>query len=254
MSTHLLITAEHGGNSVPDEYRHLFVTAHEILTTHRGWDPGSLELAECFARRPQAKLIFATTTRLLVDLNRSPDHPNVFSEFTRPLDEIAQQTLLLSYHLPHRLRVETYVRRLVEQGKRVLHVGMHSFTPELNGVVRDADIGLLYDPSRAVERDLCQHWKKVLKRQRPDLRVRLNYPYKGKSDGLTTTLRSVFPPESYQGVELEVNQIWPLSRQSEWPELQSALLNSFTTLDTSVPDHPAATSRLGMRSNERLCN
>ena len=43
----LLITCEHGGNQVPSAYAEYFKShqAKEILKTHRGWDPGTLELA-----------------------------------------------------------------------------------------------------------------------------------------------------------------------------------------------------------------
>ena len=34
----------------------------------------------------------------------------------------------------------------MSRGRRVIHISSHSFTPELNGKVRRADVGLLYDP------------------------------------------------------------------------------------------------------------
>ena len=37
------------------------------------------------------------------------------------------------------------------------------------------------------------------------MKVRFNYPYKGTSDGLTTTLRKKFGPR-YVGIEIEINQ------------------------------------------------
>jgi hypothetical protein len=37
------------------------------------------------------------------------------------------------------------------------------------------------------------------------MKVRFNYPYKGTSDGLTTTLRKKFGPQ-YVGIEIEINQ------------------------------------------------
>ena len=41
----------------------------------------------------------------------------------------------------------------------------------------------------------------------PDLRLRRNYPYIGKSDGLTFPARAAaYPDERYVGIELEVNQ------------------------------------------------
>jgi hypothetical protein len=36
--------------------------------------------------------------------------------------------------------------------------------------------------------------------------VRLNYPYAGAADGLTTWLRRRHPQSRYLGVELEINQ------------------------------------------------
>lgn len=227
MTTRFVITAEHGGNDVPAEYRPLFQHAGEVLATHRGWDPGSLELAELFARRLKAPLIAAKVTRLLVDLNRGPSNRAVFSEFTRPLDREARQAILNRHHTPHRTRVEATVSSLIDNGCRVVHLGMHSFTPELHGEVRNADIGFLYDPSRAGERGLCLAWRKALRAARPDLRVRMNYPYLGTSDGLTTTLRSRFPARGYAGLEVEVNQLWPQGRLRDWPVLQASLLESF---------------------------
>jgi predicted N-formylglutamate amidohydrolase len=229
MAIRVLITAEHGGNEVPPEYAALFAGAGDILATHRGWDPGSLVLASLLADRLRAPLISATVTRLLVDLNRKPSNGAVFSEFTRPLEQSSRQTLLERYHTPHRSRVEQTVRSLIEAQHRVIHIGMHSFTPELRGEVRNADVGFLYDPSRVDERSLCLKWRQALSAARRDLRIRLNYPYLGTADGLTTALREVFEPDQYIGVEVEVNQRWPLNLPSDWPMLQNSLVDSFET-------------------------
>ncbi|NQV26139.1 MAG: N-formylglutamate amidohydrolase [Rhodopirellula sp.] len=227
MATQFVITAEHGGHEVPPEYQPLFAGADDVLATHRGWDPGSLDLAKLFACQLNAPLIAATVTRLLVDLNRKPSSRSVFSEFTRSLTGEARQVVLDDYYSPHRSQVETTVRSLIEAGNRVVHIGMHSFTPELYGEVRNADIGFLYDPSRSGEQSVSHEWKRSLKSARPDLRIRMNYPYLGTSDGLTTALRRRFSAEDYVGVEVEVNQLWPLSRLKEWPALQTSLLESF---------------------------
>ena len=94
----------------------------------------------------------------------------------------------------------------MSRGRRVIHVSSHSFTPELDGKVRRADVGLLYDPGRHGEAELCARWKASLAAIAPELRVRRNYPYAGKGDGLTSYLRLRFPPGAYVGIELEVNQ------------------------------------------------
>ena len=55
------------------------------------------------------------------------------------------------------------------------------------------------------------------------MRVRFNYPYAGRADGLTTALRRRFPDAAYAGIELEINQRHPLSGGREWRRLRRTL-------------------------------
>jgi predicted N-formylglutamate amidohydrolase len=87
----------------------------------------------------------------------------------------------------------------------VLHIGVHSFTDVLDGQVRAVDIGLLFDPARRSESELCRAWRTGLE-SACDGRVRFNEPYLGTDDGLTTALRAQFPDRAYAGVEVEVRQ------------------------------------------------
>jgi hypothetical protein len=63
-----------------------------------------------------------------------------------------------------------------------------------------------YGPVRPGEVELCRHWQAAIREFAPILKVRRNYPYAGKADGLTAHLRRRFPPDEYRGIELEVNQ------------------------------------------------
>lgn len=222
----VLLSCEHGGNQVPSEYRHLFVAHRELLQTHRGWDPGTKQLAERWQQDLNCALHVATVTRLLVDLNRSPNHRSVFSEITRDLPLAEKQSLLATYHAPHRQKVIDSIKQAITAGHRVLHVGVHSFTPELNGEVRNADVSLLYDPASKWESELSNRWREALRASKPQPRVRLNYPYRGNSDGLTTTLRKLTPPGTYAGIEIEVNQAIPLAGGAQWREYQTACIHS----------------------------
>jgi predicted N-formylglutamate amidohydrolase len=209
MSLTLILSCEHGGNRIPPRYAALFRGAKRALESHRGYDPGSLELARLMARQLRAPLVYSTVSRLLIELNRSPGHPRLFSEFSRPLDPAAREELVQRYYLPYRRRVTALVEEALRRGGRVLHVGVHTFTPDFEGVRRTADVALLYDPARRFERNVADRWLAALRRLRPDLELRRNYPYRGTSDGLTTILRRHFGPR-YAGIELEVNQSWPM--------------------------------------------
>ena len=215
-----LVTCEHGGNRIPAPYRALFRNARHLLDSHRGYDPGALTMAKALARALQAPLVASTVSRLLIELNRSPWNPRVFSSVMRLASEETRHDALERYYLPYREAVEAAVGRGCAQGARVIHVSSHSFTPQLDGVVRTADVGLLYDPARRSEAALAARWQAALRAHAPGLRVRRNYPYAGWNDGLTTYLRTRFADRRYSGIELEVNQRYPLGRSSEWRKLR----------------------------------
>ena len=202
----LVISCEHGGCQVPAPYAELFKGQQQVLQSHRGWDPGALKMAKHFARILKAPLYFSTTTRLLVELNRSLGHPRLFSEFSQQLSMSQKETLLIQHWYPYRQAVESVIAQHIGGRRRVLHVSVHSFTPVWDGEVRATDIGLLYDPARSAEKQFCLRWRNALKQAAPDLTIHRNSPYKGTSDGFVTQLRRQHASHQYLGIELEVNQ------------------------------------------------
>jgi len=200
----LILTCEHAFNTIPQEYQDLFINAEEILESHRGYDPGALDLFNELKDLADFSS-FHETGRLLVEVNRSKGHSNLFSEFTKNLSETSKIKLLKEYYFPYRNSIEKQISNLIRKGEKLLHFSVHTFTPNLNEEIRNTDIGLLYDPSRSAEKEFCINFKRNLKDQNPELKIRFNYPYLGKADGFTTYLRKRFP-ENYMGIELEINQ------------------------------------------------
>jgi predicted N-formylglutamate amidohydrolase len=221
-----LVTCEHGGNRIPAPYQPLFRGRRALLESHRGYDPGALVVARQLARALGAPLVSSTVSRLLVDLNRSMGHPQLFSAATRGAPPALRAEIVAQHYLPYRTLVERLVRQSVSQRRRVIHISSHSFTPVLDGRVRHADAGLLYDPARHGEAALCARWKAAQAEMAPTFRLRRNYPYAGKGDGLTSHLRRRFPPRAYVGIELEVNQGIVLAGGRRWRTLRSTLIDS----------------------------
>jgi len=202
----LLLTCEHGGNRIPRPYTRLFRGAGKVLASHRGWDPGALSLARLLERELERPLLAVTVSRLFVEANRAPSNPRIWSRFTKSLPRAERMRILERWWRPHREAVEGAVAKEIARGRRVVHVAVHSFTPELDGEVRNADIGLLYDSRREAEAGISRRWAAILHGFDPELRVRFNYPYSGAADGLTTWLRKRHPETRYLGIELEINQ------------------------------------------------
>jgi hypothetical protein len=80
-----------------------------------------------------------------------------------------------------------------------------------------------------VEAEVCARWKESLVALASDLRVRRNYPYAGKGDGLTSQLRLRFAPSDYVGIELEVNQGIVFAAGRRWTALRRQLIDSLQT-------------------------
>jgi predicted N-formylglutamate amidohydrolase len=267
---HWLVTCEHGGNHVPADYQSLFASKRAVamLRSHRGYDPGAWEASlqiidvlhnwsgrtrrddnghenlpsESVESRPLdatgfrvgfgGTWIASRTTRLLVDLNRSPDASDVFSEFSLELADGPRISLLHRLHAPYR---ESVLKQLVHRTQadgRVIHLSIHTFTPRINGRWRPIDVGLLFDPERDGEASLCDRWRKAIGRSMPRLRVMANQPYAGTDDGLTKWLRAQFNSKAYVGIEVEISNRY----FKRGPDVQAAIVTAILQGLTSQPE------------------
>ena len=239
----LVVTCEHASNRVPAKAKHLFdsTAAREALTSHRGFDPGAAELARRFARKFSAPACFGEFTRLLIELNRSLHHRGLWSVLSRKLAVEERRYWIERYYRPYREMARAHLSRAIRDRGRVVHLGVHSFTPVLDGEIRNVDVGLLYDPRRVGERTLCLHWQERLRAAAPELRVRRNQPYRGVADGFVTELRKEFPDREYAGIELEVNQAFVHKNGSAWRNLQTLLIKTFVE---ALPTVASGVSRI----------
>lgn len=214
----LMLTCEHASNRLPAAFKKFVPT--NVQGTHRAYDIGALKVFRKLVKF--AKPEFSCEgkfSRLFVDLNRTITNKSAFSEYYGELetsDKAAAEkvkTEATAYWKEYRANVERFVTQNIGKGSKaagnkgatIVHLGIHSFTPALNGKPRNTDIGILYDPKRPQERAYANVIKDEIKRLYPHMKVRFNYPYKGTSDGLTTSLRKKFGPR-YVGIEIEINQ------------------------------------------------
>ncbi len=198
-----IVTCEHAGNSVPLNFAHLFHGKEEILQSHRGWDPGAVDVATALSNELSAPFFICETTRLLVEPNRSLHSESLFSEYSRSLTDAEKNHLLENYYHPHRSAVGQLIRN---SSDGILHLSIHTFTPVWDGRERIIDLGLLFDPDRSNEAKVCNDYRAKLRKSLPAMNIEFNAPYKGIDDGFTTYLRTQFDNDRYLGIEIEINQ------------------------------------------------
>jgi predicted N-formylglutamate amidohydrolase len=233
----LVVSCEHGGHRIPAFYRPLFEAGarQALLCSHFGYDIGALRLAREMAAAFGAPLFGATVSRLLIDLNRSPGHPHLYSAVTRSLAPAQRQQIFERYYQPYRSALQHQVMEMIGNGYRAVHISCHSFTPVLNGKTRRADIGLLYDPAHSAEAMLCQRWQRELSLRLPELAIRRNAPYKGVADGFTSALRRQLEPDRYCGIEIEINQIHVTRNGQAWHRLRRTVIEALQQVLASDP-------------------
>jgi len=216
---HWLVTCEHAGNRVPEEYAYLFTEFREVLNSHLGWDPGAAELANKIAEKLRAQAYHYPITRLLIEPNRSLQNPVLFSEVSRGLSFSEKQHLIRYYYEPYRQNLKQLIKNAAKKNILTIHLSIHTFTPIWKDVVRQVDIGILYDPQRVAEKEFCRKWHLNLLKLIPSFIIRRNQPYKGSADGIATSLRKYFEEKHYLGIELEVNQKFATGKREKWQQI-----------------------------------
>lgn len=209
MTPALVVTCEHASHRVPQHLADLGLPA-SLLTSHRGYDPGALAISEVIAKALKAPLHVGRWSRLVADLNRSDHHATVVRRSVdgrripgNALSRAERAQRLAAYWQPYREEVTARIDALAKKVP-VLHVAVHSFVERLNGVERRQEIGLLHDPERPREAELCRALKASL--VAAGCTVRLNFPYFGSTDCLARYFRQRLPAGRYLGLEIEFNQ------------------------------------------------
>ena len=94
--TSLIISCEHAGNEIFPGFESYFSGYDDLLQTHEGYDPGAFEIATQMAKELKMPLLYNKVSRLLVEVNRSEGHPQLFSKISKGLTTEKKAHLLKS--------------------------------------------------------------------------------------------------------------------------------------------------------------
>jgi len=211
-----VVTCEHASAAVPAGVD--LGVDPSILSSHVGWDPGALEVAQTVSERLGVALHAGRYTRLYVDLNRAEGSGGVIPTRSFGVDIPGNRDLAggerdrrLIEHRTYRAAVDRAVARAVAMGG-CLHLAVHSFAAEVEGNLRPYDCGVLFDPDRPQESAVARQILAAL--AAIGLAARANEPYLGTDDGLTTWLRGRYGDGTYAGLEIEVAQALTPARRT----------------------------------------
>jgi predicted N-formylglutamate amidohydrolase len=187
----LVLTCEHATHEVPE---HIETTPSDRkwLKTHWGWDIGIFDVTRALARMEQAPVVASRYSRLLCDVNRHPQQRGLVRthiqteplSFNQAVDEEEVYRRLATYHAPYHRLVDECVRRQVALNRKVKLISMHSFTPELDGEVRDMEIGVLF---HGRQESYADQMAEAFRSE--GFETALNEPYSGKNNMIYSVRR-----------------------------------------------------------------
>ena len=174
----VVLLCEHASSHIPPGYNGLGVAAAD-LQRHIAWDIGAAEVTRHLSALLDAPAYLATSSRLLIDLNRPLDSASsivVHSEVTAipgnvDLDPVERQRRAAEIFTPFHGAVNACLDARQSQGRAVRLVSIHSFTPVYLGVARIWHAGVLFEQAK----DFGQAMVERL--QEPGLNVGANVPY-----------------------------------------------------------------------------
>ncbi len=217
----VILICEHASNRTVAPFDDL---GGDVLASHAASDPGALGLALGLGPRLAqacggAELIHAPLSRLIYDLNRSPDRPDACPAQSEiyaipmnaglgPAQRLARMEAL---YLPFHNLVRARVARALALGQKPVIVTVHSFSPLWHGVPRKLEFGVIHDALPALARQI------VAQAEGLGLVTELNAPYSAQ-DHVTHTLRLHALPYGLENAMLEIRNDLIAS-----PEAQTAM-------------------------------
>jgi predicted N-formylglutamate amidohydrolase len=177
-----LVVCDHASRAFPREMNRLGLP--ELPSwQHIAWDIGAGELTRGLAHALDAPAVLAGYSRLVVDCNRQPDDPEAFRVSSggwvipgnQSLGEYERRVRLACFFDPYHEAIAALLGGFRARDIVPLVVSVHTFTPELDGVVRPWHVGVLWDRDEANARRLIEGLTTV-----EGLVVGDNQPYSGR--------------------------------------------------------------------------
>ncbi|MEO1044968.1 MAG: N-formylglutamate amidohydrolase [Pseudomonadota bacterium] len=174
----LLIIGDHASNHVPDNIQ--LGLAPYVMQTHRAVDLGTEQLSMLLAERFGCAVANARASRLVVDLNRHRDDPDVIPHASdaveipgNRLDETAHEARLDRYYDSYHRRIGEIIASINPK----LLIFLHSFASKLDSQQHQSrpwHIGIMYDDDDRAGQVALDYFHSV------DIPVGDQLPYSGK--------------------------------------------------------------------------
>lgn len=157
----VIFLCDHGSNTIPRALNGLGLE-EPLQHRHIAWDLGTVQVSRYLAARFDAPMVKCGYSRLVIDANRHPSHPQSIPEVSDGFEIPGNQNLsaaeiryrMNAFFKPYHRAIDKRIRHMRERGVVPAIISIHSFTPALScRTPRPWHIGVLWnhDPRIAVQ-------------------------------------------------------------------------------------------------------
>ena len=145
-------TCEHASARIPDSVD-VDPADRPWFRTHWGHDRGAVALVDALQARLGGPAVHARFSRLVVDANRPPDHPDLCRErvdgvslrHNRAVSAAERARRVSAFHAPYHDHIDALLSERTRAGVPSLLFSVHTFTSSYEGRPRAVDLGVLFD-------------------------------------------------------------------------------------------------------------
>jgi predicted N-formylglutamate amidohydrolase len=178
----VLLICDHASCRVPAGLANLGLD-ETALCQHIAWDIGAAEVTRHLSKLLDAPALLTGYSRLVIDCNRQPGHPQSIPDASdgtaipanRGLDEKQQEARVEAFFRPYHNAVTATLAHLWRRGPAPALFSVHSFTPSLGGVARPWDAGVLWNRDPRIALPLIERLG-----NEANLTIGDNLPYSGR--------------------------------------------------------------------------
>ena len=214
-----LLIGDHAGSAVPSHLKLLGLQPDD-LGRHIAIDIGVLGLGQALALLLDAPFVHQPYSRLVIDCNRLPARPDAIPEVSdgtpipgnRHLSDRARDARAAAIHRPYHAAIAALLDTRLATAQETILLSLHSFTPEMDGVARPWDVGVLHGSGRT----RFAHALRDALADQADLIVGDNEPYAMDETDYTIPFHAFARDLRYAEIEVRQDLVGNPSGQEAW--------------------------------------
>ncbi|MBC8339136.1 MAG: N-formylglutamate amidohydrolase [Rhodospirillales bacterium] len=226
------MVCDHAGRAVPSAMDKLGLDAAHF-ERHIAYDIGAAHITRLLAARLDAQAVLAGYSRLVIDVNRPPGHPQSIPEISdetvipgnQGLSEEAQAGRVSTFFEPYHDAIHEALAHLWRRGTPPALFSIHSFCPEFGDDHRPWDVGVLWNRDPRIAKPL------IKKLAAHGLHVGDNEPYSGRDLAYTLNLHGSSAGLANCVIEINQDQVRDRNGIKRWADILADVMGEILRID-----------------------